>query len=115
MEATMQDIIAAIGWPLFTFAFALIFLLIFREQLRGLISRVTSIDKTGIKTLPNPNIQREDPRKIEAAQELMLAIGDTVVLRDIEGRIRNDLTTRQLSVEGETTKVPRGCKGQLGV
>jgi hypothetical protein len=36
---------------------------------------------------------------------LLLAIGNTAVLQDIEGRIRSDLTTRQLVVEGETTKI----------
>ena len=101
----MSEIIAALGWPHFAFAFGLVVVLLFQKELRGLLGRVTSIDKTGIKTQPNPEAQREDPKKIEAAQELMLAIGNTVVLQDIEGRIKNDLTTRQLSVEGETTKV----------
>ncbi|APW45378.1 hypothetical protein [Rhodoferax antarcticus] len=101
----MPEIIAALGWPHFAFAFGLVFLLVFHAQLRALLGRITSIDKTGIRTQPNPEIQREDPKKIEAAQELLLAIGNTVVLQDIEGRIRNDLTTRQLSVEGDTTKV----------
>ena len=101
----MPEIIAALGWPHFAFAFGVVFLLVFHAQLRALLGRITSIDKTGIRTQPNPEIQREDPKKIEAAQELLLAIGNTVVLQDIEGRIRNELTTRQLSVEGETTKV----------
>jgi hypothetical protein len=101
----VPEIIAAFGWPHFAFAFGTVFLLVFREQLRALLGRITSIDKTGIKTQPNPEIQREDPKKIEAAQELLLAIGNTVVLQDIESRIRNDLTKRQLSVDGETTKV----------
>ena len=101
----MPEIIAALGWPHFAFAFGVVFLLVFHAQLRALLGRITSIDKTGIRTQPNPEIQREDPKKIEAAQELLLAIGNTVVLQDIEGRIKNELTTRQLSVEGETTKV----------
>ena len=101
----MPEIIAALGWPHFAFAFGVVFLLVFHAQLPALLGRITSIDKTGIRTQPNPEIQREDPKKIEAAQELLLAIGNTVVLQDIEGRIRNELTTRQLSVEGETTKV----------
>ena len=101
----MPEIIAALGWPHFAFSFGVVFLLVFHAQLRALLGRITSIDKTGIRTQPNPEIQREDPKKIEAAQELLLAIGNTVVLQDIEGRIRNELTTRQLSVEGETTKV----------
>ena len=101
----MPGIIAALGWPHFAFAFGIVCLLFFHVQLRALLDRITSIDKTGIRTQPNPEIQREDPKKIEAAQELLLAIGNTVVLQDIESRIRNELTTRQLSVEGETTKV----------
>jgi len=101
----VPEIIAALGWPHFAFAFGVVFLLVFQAQLRALLGRITSIDKTGIRTQPNPEIQREDPKKIEAAQELLLAIGNTVVLQDIEGRIRNELTTRQLSVEGDTTKV----------
>ena len=101
----MPEIIAALSWPHFAFAFGLAFLLIFHEPLRALLGRVTSIDKNGIKTQPNPEIQREDPKKTEAAQELLLAIGNTVVLQEIEDRIRTDLTTRQLSVEGETIRV----------
>jgi hypothetical protein len=98
----VPEIIAALGWPHFAFAFGVVFLLVFHAQLRALLGRITSIDKTGIRTQPNPEIQREDPKKIEAAQELLLAIGNTVVLQDIEGRIRNELTTLKLSVEGET-------------
>jgi hypothetical protein len=105
METTVPEIISALGWPHFAFAFGLVFLFIFREQLRALLGRITSIDKSGIKTQPNPEIQREDPKKIEAAQELLLAIGNTVVLQDIESRIKNELTSRQLSIDSETTKV----------
>lgn len=101
----MPEIIAAFGWPHFVFAFSLIFIWMFRTPLGALFGRITSIDKTGIKTQPNPEIQREDPKKIEAAQQLLLAIGNTVVLQDIENRIRNELTSRELSVEGKTTEV----------
>jgi hypothetical protein len=101
----MHEIIAALGWPHFAFAFGIVFLLVFREQLRSLLGRITSIDKTGIKTQPNPENQREDQNRSEAAQVLLLAIGNTVVLQDIEGRIKNDLTVRKLNIEGETTKV----------
>ncbi len=70
-----------------------------------MLGRVTSIDKTGIKAQPNPDAQREDQKKLEAAQELLLAIGDTVAIKEGESRIRNDLMARHLEVEGETTKV----------
>ena len=101
----MAEIIASLGWPHFAFAFCLIFIFVFRPQLGALLSRVTSIDKLGIKTQPNPEIQREDPKKIEAAQELLLAIGNTVVLQDIEDQIRTDLAARNLEANGETNKV----------
>lgn len=104
----MPEIIDAFVWPHFAFAFGLVlrFMLVFRRQLGPLLGRITSSDKTGIKTQPNPEIQREEPKKIAAARELLPAIGNTVVLQDLEGRIRNDLTTRQLSVDGETVKDP---------
>jgi hypothetical protein len=105
MEASVAEIIAALGWPHFAFAFGTVFLVLFWKELRGFLNRVTSIDRTGIKTEPNPEAQREDQKKLEAAQELMLAIGNTVVIQDIEGRIRNDLVARHLDIEGETTKV----------
>ena len=77
----MPEIIAALGWPHFVFAFGVVFLLVFHAQLRALLDRITSIDKTGIRTQPNPEIQREDPKKIEAAQELQIALGKALVER----------------------------------
>ena len=101
----MPEVIAALGWPHFAFAFGLVVVLVFRTQLASLLGRVTSIDKTGIKAHPNPEVQTEESKKVEAAQELMLAIGNTVVLQDVESQIRKDLTDRHLEIAGETTKV----------
>ena len=39
------------------------------------------------------------------SQELLLAIGDSIVLREIEGRIKSDLIDRGLEAEGDTIKV----------
>ena len=55
----MEEIIKALGWPHFSFLFALVFVLLFRNQLAGLISRITSIDKSGVKAAPTPEAQRE--------------------------------------------------------
>jgi hypothetical protein len=100
----MEEIIKALGWAHFSFLFALVFVFLFRKQLAGLISRITSIDKSGVKASPTPEAQREK-QKTEAVQELLLAIGDSVVLRDIEGRIKADLKERGLETEGDTVKV----------
>ena len=100
----MKEFIEAIGWPHVAFLFALIFILVFRKQFAALISRVTSIDKTGVKTGPMPEAQREE-KKSEAVQELLLAIGDSIVLREVESHIKTELKERGLEVQGDTIKV----------
>jgi hypothetical protein len=57
-----------------------------------------------VKTKPEPDIQREE-KKLEAAQELLAAIRESIVLTDIEGRIKFDLEAKGLETEGETVKV----------
>jgi hypothetical protein len=100
----MEAIIKTLGWPHLTFLFAVFFVLLFRKPLLGLISRITSIDKSGIKALQAPEAQREEQKK-ESVQQLLLAIGDSIVLRDIEGRIKTDLSERGLDTNGDTIKV----------
>ncbi len=77
---------------------------LFRSQLAGLLTRITSIDKSGIKAQPVPEAQREEKKK-EAVQELLLAIGNSIVLQDIETRIRQDLQNRGLETDGDSPKV----------
>jgi hypothetical protein len=100
----MEAIIKILGWPHLSFLFAVFFVLLFRKPLLGLISRITSIDKSGIKALQAPEAQREE-RKKESVQELLVGIGDSIVLRDIEGRIKADLSERGLDTGGGTIKV----------
>lgn len=100
----MEGIIKAIDWPHLAFLFAVFFVLLFRKPLFGLISRITSIDKSGIKASQTPEAQREKQKK-ESVQQLLLAIGDSIVLQDIEGRIRADLKKKGLETEGDTIKV----------
>jgi len=100
----MEAIIKTLGWPHLSFLFAVFFVLLFRKPLLGLISRITSIDKSGIKALQAPEAQREE-RKKESVQELLVAIGDSIVLREIEGHIKTDLSERGLDTDGDTIKV----------
>jgi hypothetical protein len=100
----MEEFIKALGWPHLSFVFGVFFVLLFRRPLSGLISRVTSIDKGGIKALQTPEAQREVQKK-ETVQQLLLVIGDSIVLQDIEGRIKADLKEKGLETEGDTIKV----------
>jgi hypothetical protein len=73
----MEGIIKAIGWPHLAFLFAVFFVLLFKKPLFGLISRITAVDKSGIKASQAPEAQREEQKK-EAVQQLLLAIGDSI-------------------------------------
>lgn len=100
----MKEILEAIGWPHVFFLIAIIFIAVFRKRIGGLISRVTSIDKSGVKAEPVPEAQREKDRT-EAVQELLTAIGDSIVIRETENLIRNELTGKGLQTEGDTVTV----------
>jgi hypothetical protein len=100
----MKEIIIALGWPHMTFLFAVIFIILFKKPLFGFLSRITSIDKTGIKALQTPEAQREEQKK-ESAQQLLIEIGESIVLRDIQGFIKTELSGKGLDTEGDTIKV----------
>ncbi len=100
----VAEVLTSLGWPHFAFLFALVCVFLFHSQLAGLLARITSIDKSGIKAQGSPEAQREEKKK-EAAQELLLAIGNSIVIQDIETRIRQDLESRELDTAGDTVKV----------
>jgi hypothetical protein len=103
MEASME-ILNAITWHHLAFLFALAFIALFRQPLSELIRRTTKIGKDGLSAGPAPDAQREkfDP---EAVQQLLDVIGNSIVIADIEGRVRTELKERGLSAEGDTVKV----------
>lgn len=99
-----MDIFSAITWHHLAFLFALAFIAIFRQPLSELIRRTTKIGKDGLSAGPAPDAQREkfDP---EAVQQLLDVIGNSIVIADIEGRVRTELKEKGLSAEGDTIKV----------
>lgn len=100
----MDELLTNLEWRHLVFVFAVVFVVVFRQPLVGLISRITSIDKSGVKTAAAPEAQREIEKK-EAAQELLRAIGDSIVLEDVEGRIKTSLEEKGLETEGDTIGV----------
>jgi hypothetical protein len=100
----MEEFLTSLEWQHLLFLFAVLVIFVFRKPLEGLISRITSIDKTGVKTSAAPEAQRELEKK-EAAQELLRAIGDSIVLLDVEERIRSSLEEKGLETEGDTISV----------
>lgn len=99
-----MDILQAITWHQLAFIFAIVFIFAFRQPLSELIRRTTKIGKEGLTAGAAPEAQREksDP---EAVQQLLDAVGNSIVIADIEGRIKNDLKEKGLSAEGDAAKV----------
>jgi hypothetical protein len=98
-----MEIISAFGWPHVSLMFAVFFVLLFRKPLRGLIGRITAVDKGGIKALPE--VQTKENQKKESVEQLLLAVGDSPVIQDVELRIRAQLQERGLETDGDTIKV----------
>jgi len=99
-----MEILNAITLEHLAFLFALAFIVIFKQPLSELIRRTTKIGKDGLSAGSAPDAQREkfDP---EAVQQLLDAIGNSIVIADIEGRVRTELKENGLSAEGDTIKV----------
>lgn len=96
----MVNIVKDVAWPIVV----LLFMFLFRTQIASLISRITSIDKSGVKTSQAPESQREQ-QNTEAAQELLHTISKSVVQREREERIKSYLKDNSLEVEGDTVKL----------
>ena len=102
----MEEILKAITWHHLAFIFALVFIFVFRQPLSALIKRITKIDKGGLTAEASPETQREKTETgVEAVQQLLDAVGNSIVINEQEESIRNDLKAKGLSVEGDTAKV----------
>ncbi len=99
-----MEILSAITWHHLVFVFAVIFIALFRQPLSELIRRITKIGKEGVTASSVPEAQREktDP---EAVQQLLDVIGNSIVIADIEGRIKSELKEKGLNADGDTVKV----------
>jgi hypothetical protein len=102
----MAEIIASLGWPHVSLIFAVIFILLFWKPIAGFISRATNIGKSGITAEKHsaPEAQREVAEK-ETVEELLNAVQRSIVLDDIESRIRNELVEKNLETDSDTARI----------
>tara|TARA_R110000868_G_scaffold411644_1_gene706670 strand:- start:3109 stop:3735 length:627 start_codon:yes stop_codon:yes gene_type:complete len=99
----MEEFLKAISWQHLAFIFALVFIFAFRQPLSDLIRRVTSISKDGLTAGAPPEAQREQEH--ETVQQLLDVIGSSIVIEDLENRIKTELTAKNLSAEGNSIRV----------
>jgi len=102
----MEEILQTITWQHMVFIFALVFIFTFRHPLSGLIKRTTKINKEGLTAELSPESQREDVKtSSEAVQQLLDAVGNSIVLNEIEENIKNELAEKNLLNGDAATKV----------
>ena len=102
----MEEILKIITWHHLAFVFALVFIFVFRQPIAGLIKRTTKIDKEGLTAEPTPETQREiTETSAEAVQQLLNAVGNSIVINEQEENIKKDLRLKGLPAEGDTAKV----------
>lgn len=102
----MDDILKALTWHHLAFLFASIFIIVFRLPLGELIKRITKITKDGLTTEPTPESQHEKSgTSTEAVQQLLDVVGNSIVINEIEEKIKNELTSKGLATNGDATKV----------
>jgi len=102
----MEEILNAIKWHHLAFPFALVFIIFFKQPLTNLITRVTSIDKKGLKVGPSPESQREKTETTnETVQQLLNLVGNSIVINEKEEIIKKELEETGLSTDGDAVKV----------
>lgn len=102
----MEEMLKATQWYHLAFPFGLVFIIVFREPLSNLITRITSIDKKGLKAGPSPESQREISETTdEAVEKLLNAVGNSIVINDYEEKMKKELQENKLSTDGDTVKV----------
>jgi hypothetical protein len=98
-----KAIVSIITWPHITLIFGLIFLFMFRTQIGIFISRIRSVSKDGVTTDTELVPQTQEEKATNILQHI--EIEKTVMLDEVENAIFEDLKSRGLEHESDTTKV----------
>ena len=94
----------AITWEHMLFLFSIVFILVFRKPISILIPKIRTISKDGITTDTSPETQLEKSNS-EAVQQLLDVVQNTIVISDLEDRIKNDLKTKGLIATDDASKI----------
>jgi hypothetical protein len=97
-----------LAWPVAALLFAVVFLLLFRQQIAAFLTRVKSVGRHGVSTLA-PSGQRSIEQQADAptsreVQDLLQTF-DSPALRQEEHVLIADLQTRRLDSASDTTKI----------
>ncbi|GGK57053.1 hypothetical protein [Amphritea balenae] len=102
--AEASGLLNAITWEQLLFVFSVVFIFLFRKPICILIPRIRKIGRDGVSTESAPEIQLEKQNS-EAVSELLNVVQNTIVITDLEERIKHDLKVKNLSYDSDTEKV----------
>ena len=88
-----------IAWPVTGLILGLAVLALFRAEIKSLIARITSVDKTGLKAA-NPDAQLGEAKNADSAGELIRKVTQSPMLNDLEQSILDDLKRQNLGEAG---------------
>jgi hypothetical protein len=80
------------------------FIIIFRKPISELIPKITKISKDGVIADSTPEAQLEKSNS-EEVQELLNVVQNSIVISEIEEKIKSSLSLKKLSYEGDTAKI----------
>ncbi|MBF0556629.1 MAG: hypothetical protein HQK96_19090, partial [Nitrospirae bacterium] len=102
----IEAIFKLITWPHVVLVLSLVFIFVFRKAIAGLIGRTTEIGKKGLTAAPSTETQlQKTETDTKAVQQLLDAVGNSIVINEQEEIIKKDLKEKGLSTEGPTVKV----------
>ena len=102
----VAELLNATTWIHLVFLFAVLFLLVFRDQVSSLISRTRKIGKEGLSADPVPEKQQEKiETNSEAVQKLLNMVSDSHLINNLEESIYIDLEDRNISDDTDKVKV----------
>src|SRR4029450_658802 len=98
-----------LAWPIAAFLSLVVFLLLFRPQIAGFLTRVKSVGRHGVSTLATAGQrsieqQAEAPTSTREVQDLMQSFDPPALLQQ-EQALLADLQNRRLDSTSDTTKI----------
>ncbi|MDH5561872.1 MAG: hypothetical protein OEY59_13565 [Deltaproteobacteria bacterium] len=99
----IKDIIGAIGWPQAALILSITFLLLFRFQIGSFLQRIRSVSRDGVSTDADLLNQKQNVPATNILQHL--EIEKSPLLGEVESAIFEDLKSRGLEDNNDTTKV----------
>lgn len=99
----ITSLIKPVIWPVVVLVGSIVFLLLFRQQIIGILGRVWKIGRGGLEMLPLPQESHEEGRK-KVVDELM-GSQDSKLVQEQQELIKEDLEKRGLEVESDTARV----------